>query len=274
MSEKNREVFKAEVNGKEVEIAVLRPSQKQQREAENVYMRKYRELVEKGDCLLRVQLDKVMKERNLWDDSKEEEYNTLQQKLIKNSKKLAQGGFKKSEAYKIALQMRKDRSRMVDLISVRNTLDVHTAESQAENYRFHYLVSVCTVYSSNDEFLFASLEDYLSKSDEPYAIKAANILFKLMHNLDLVEAQKKFAENKFLKSLGYVNDNLQLIDAKGRLVNEDGKHIDENGRFIKWLDNDKFVFVDINGNEVDENGDFIVEFKPFLEDDDSEVVVS
>lgn len=271
MSDKNREVLKVEINGKEVEVAVLRPSHKQQKEAENVYMRRYRELVETGDCLLRVQLDKVMRDRNLWDDSKEKEYAELQQKLIKGSKRLAEGGFKKTEAYKLAIQMRKDRSRMVDLISVRNTLDINTAEAQAENYRFHYLVSACAVYSTNDDFLFASLEDYLAKADEPYAIKVANSLFKLMHNLDLVESQKKLPENKFLKRFGYVNDQLQLVDVKGRLVNEDGKHIDENGRYIRWVDDMKFVFVDLNDNEVDENGDFVVDAKPFLDDDDAPI---
>lgn len=267
MSIKNREVFDAKVDGEKVEFAVLKPTQKQQDEAQKVYMRKYRELIENGDCLIRIQLDKVMRDRHLWDDEKEKEYGELQQRLIKNGRRITEGGFKKKEAYDLALIMRKDRDRLVDLVSIKNTLDVNTAESQAENYRFHYLVSACTVYNKNDELVFDDLEDYLSRVDEEYSIKAAQTLFKIMHNLDLLESRAKLPENKFLKKFSYVNDNLQLIDNQKRLINEDGKHIDENGRFIKWLDDKDFVFVDMNGNEVDVDGNYVVEEKPFLDDE-------
>ena len=65
--------------------------------------------------------------------------------------------------------MRKLRDDLRELISSRTNLDNNTAEGQADNARFNYLVSCCLVYSDNKKGYFNSYEDYLNRSSEEIA---------------------------------------------------------------------------------------------------------
>ena len=157
---------------------------------------------------------------------------------------------------------------MRELISVRTNLDNHTAEGQADNARFNYLISACLVYSSNkDKKYFKNYEEYLSKAAEPIAIKAAQVLANMLYGLDN-DYEKKLPENKFLIKYKFVDNKLRLVNKEGKLVDNEGRLIDEFGRFI----NEKGEYVDKNGNLVDENGDYITDFKPFTDDDGNPIV--
>jgi len=260
---KLKEVFKVKLNDEEKELAVRRPTRSEEDEAQRIYRKKYRELVDDG-CFLRAEIKRVMRERNLWSDTDESEHKKLQESLFAGTKKLAKGGIRKSEARRLAVQMMQDRNRLFSLLGVQNSVDVNTAEAQAENYKFDYLVSICTVYNNDGSRVFASIEDYLDKSNEDWAMKAANTLFKLMTELD--DLQNTFAENKFLRKYGYMNEKFQLVDDNGRLVDSDGRHINEDGRFIHWKDDGTFVYVDFDGNELTEDGDLKEDFVEFLDD--------
>jgi hypothetical protein len=140
-------------------------------------------------------------------------------------------------------------------------LDSHTAEGQADNARFNYLVSACVVYKNNGNKYFKNYEDYLNRASDPVSFIAAQKLASIMYGLDS-DFEKKLPENKFLLKYKFVNDNLELVDNKGRLIDASGRLIDQNGRFI----NEEGKFIDKDGNLVDESGDFLVEFQPFLDD--------
>jgi hypothetical protein len=164
--------------------------------------------------------------------------------------------------------MKKLREDLRDLISVKTNLDTHTAEGQADNARFNYLVSACTVYKDNNRPYFSSYEDYMSKSNDSVAVLAAQNLAGMLYGLDS-DYEEKLPENKFLKQYKFVDDKLRLIDKNGKLVDSEGRLIDENGRYI----NDKGEFVDKNGNPVDKEGEYVVEFQPFLDDEGKPVVL-
>jgi hypothetical protein len=173
------------------------------------------------------------------------------------------------ETKKVQQSIKRLREEMRDLISVRTNLDNHTAEGQADNARFNYLISSCLVYSSNKEKYFKSYEDYLSRASEPVAIKAAQVLANMLYGLDN-DYEKKLPENKFLVKYKFVDEKLRLINKDGHLVDLEGRLVDSNGRYV----NDKGEYVDKNGVPVDINGDYITDFKPFTDDDGNPVVLS
>ena len=187
---------------------------------------------------------------------------TIQQQIFDNEQILAKGGISLSAAKSVALEIRELRADLRELISSRTSLDSNTAEGQADNARFNYLVSCCLVYSEGNKPYFDSYESYLNKSAEPVAIKAAQVLASRMYGLD-DNYETNLAENKFLKEYKFVNDDLRLINKEGHLVDEEGRLIDEDGRFI----NEKGEYVDKDGKPVDDNGDYVCEFKPFLDED-------
>jgi hypothetical protein len=172
------------------------------------------------------------------------------------------GGISLKQAKSIAIKMKRLREELRDLIAVKTNLDSHTAEGQADNARFNYLVSVCLVHADTKKPYFNSYEDYLNKSSDLIAILGAQKLASIMYGLDS-DFEKKLPENKFLLKYKLVNDSLDYIDSKGRLVDEEGRLVDKDGRFI----NENGEFIDKDGSLVSDDGDKLIDFKPFLDDD-------
>lgn len=252
--------FKVNIDGKEVELEIRAATLADQRESQKVYNQAFSDAVKSGS-IVRAKLDDLLKDQGLWDDKKEIEFKTLQKQILENEKKLAKGGISLKLAKSLAINLQQFRNNLRDLISVKTNLDSHTAEGQADNARFNYLVSACVVYKNNGNKYFKNYEDYLNRSADTVSVVAAQKLASIMYGLDS-DFEKKLPENKFLIKYKFVNDDLQLVDENGRLVDEDGRLIDKNGRFI----NEEGRFVDKDGNLVDAGGDWIVEFEPFLDD--------
>lgn len=261
------EDFKVTIDGEEKTFTVRSPSLNDQREGQKAYNQAFTDAI-KSKSVVRAKMDDLLEEQGLWNAEKQAEYTKLQQELLDGERKLAKGGFALSEAKKLAIKMRSVRNQIRELISVRTSLDNHSAEGQADNARFNYLVSVCVVYKENDKQYFASLEDYMERIDDPVAITGAQKLANMIYGLDN-NFEKNLPENKFLKKFKFVNDDLRFIDKKGRTVDNEGRLVDENGRYI----NDSGEFIDKDGNPVTADGDYIVDAQPFLDDDGNPVVV-
>lgn len=259
--------FKALINDKESEFLVRSPSLQDQREATKVYNQSFSEAL-KAKAVVRAKLDDLLVEQGLWDNEKQVKFTELQNTILEGERKLAKGGIPLKEAKDLALSMRKTREDIRELISVKTNLDTHTAEGQADNARFNYLVSACTVYSDSKESYFKSYEDYNNRSADPVALLAAQNLANMLYGLDN-DYEEKLPENKFLKQYKFVDDKLRLLNKDGKLVDEKGRLIDENGRFI----NEQGKFVDKDGNLVDDKGDYVVEFSPFLDDSGKPIIL-
>ena len=255
----NKRVF--EVN--DTEYAIVRPNAKQSENASMEYNRVFG-LALKNGALLRESLEKFMREQNLWDDEKEKTYTSLLSQINEKEKKLALGGIKLSEAREMALDMKGLRLALQSLISERNSLDVNTAQGQAENARFNYLLVQCLVYNDSGRQVYASVTEYQDKqvNGDPVGVKGAeefaNMYFGLAKDYD-----KGLPENKFLKKFNFVDEELRLINKDGRLVDYNGKLVDENGRYIDEDGN----FVNFDGEPMTEEGDYAFEPQPFLDDD-------
>lgn len=259
--------FTTFIDGKNREMTVRSPALNDQKEATKVYNQSFSEAL-KAKAVVRAKLDDLLIEQGLWDGIKQAKFTELQSQILEGERKLAKGGISLTEAKKIALEMRKSREDLRELISVKTNLDTHTAEGQADNARFNYLVSACTVYNDTKEQYFKNYEDYNNRSSDPVAILAAQNLANMLYGLE-DNYEEKLPENKFLKQYKFVDSKLRLINKDGKLVDEQGRLIDENGRYI----NEQGQFIDKDGNLVDQAGDYIIEFTPFLDDEGKPVIV-
>lgn len=259
--------FTATIDNKEREMMIRSPSLQDQKEGTKVYNQTFNEAL-KAKSVVRAKLDDLLVEQGLWDNAKQAKFTELQTQILDGERKLAKGGISLSDAKSVALEMKKTREDLRELISVKTNLDTHTAEGQADNARFNYLVSACTVYSDTKESYFKNFEQYNNEVADPVSILAAQNLAGMLYGLDN-DYEDKLPENRFLKQYKFIDDKLRLINKEGKLVDTSGRLLDNNGRFI----NDKGEFVDKSGNIVDEQGDYVIEFSPFLDDDGKPVVM-
>ena len=151
MSEKDNASFEHEVeeNGKSVtrSFSITEATLQQQNEATKVYNRAFRDALESG-ALLRNKLEDYMRNQNLWNDEKQDKLEGLQKEILDGEKKLSKGGIRLSAAKDIAMEMSERRTEIRIMLMEKNSLDGSTAEGQADNARFDYLVSSTLVYNS------------------------------------------------------------------------------------------------------------------------------
>lgn len=277
MATKNKKTFEVEIDGKKVEISVLRPNHKVTQSATLVYNRAFREAVETKDgqqgVLVRSKIESIMRDQNLWDDAKQNRYEEILKELLAGERRLTEGGFKQSEAKAIAINMRRWRNELRNLFARRNELDAFSAESLAEQARFNFMVANL-VYLTDGKLYFKDVDDYLSRDEkDPVVLPAAQALGEMLYGLD-EDFASKLPENKFLVKYGHVNKDLHLIRKKdGHLINADGKLVDDKGRLV----NEQNELVDADGNLLTESGEYKVDFKEFIDDEveaESELVSS
>lgn len=260
----NKRVFEVEVDGKTQSFAVVRPTHKVAQEGTLVYNRAFRQAVTPADgkpgALVRDRVEAVLREQNLWDDAKQAEYEEAVKAIRDGELKLSKGGIKLSEARDAAIAVRVARAKIQRLVVDRNAYDAVTAEAQAEQARFDYFVSACTVYPDGKPY-FKSMDDMLSREDDPVVLAASRTMAALVGGLS-DDWEKKLFENAFLQKYKLCDENLRLIDKDGNFVDARGRRVDERGHLL----NDKGEPVDADGNPLTEDGDYKVEFVEFEDD--------
>ena len=257
--------FTITIDGEVKTVNVEQPTVQQLNNSQKEYNRAFRDALESG-ALLRVKLDDHMRKQGMWDDDKQLEFNRIQGELTEREKEIAKGGMKLSKAKSKALEMKDLRDQLTALISDRTSMDNNTAEGQADNAKFNYLVSCCPVYDTGDK-VFTSLADYLTNANKEVAVESAKTLANMMYGLDN-NFEQNLTENKFLLDYGFLNDDMRLVDEDGNLISRDGKKVDEDG----FLINDDGHRVDDKGNLLDADGNYMFDSKPFLDDEGNPVL--
>jgi len=250
--------------------AILSPTSKINEDASMEYNRVFSKSLRNG-ALLRESLDSFMRDQGLWDDQRETEYNKLLLEIGDKEKILKLGGIKLSEAKDIALDIKIARNLVRTMIEHRNSLDVNTAQGQAENARFNYLLINCLVYNDKTdadgkfERVYKTNDDFSSDDggENSVAALAAERFAEFYFGLEK-DYESTLVENKFLEEHDFSDKKQFLLDDQGRRVDFQGRLIDEDFRYI----NEDGEYVDINGDRIDENGEPIAErIKPFLDED-------
>jgi hypothetical protein len=246
---------------------VIRPANAQAGvEAQKVYNRTFKKAIEEG-VILKKSLEDHMRRQGLWDDSKQEEYETLLKRSADIEYKIKSGQYKKaSQVREKSIELKKLRNELSSLLMVRNSMDSNTADGLADNERFFYLVSACVFDYETQKPVYSSLENYHESADSSLAVKCATEFANYAYGLD-EKYEDGLIENKLLKKLGLLNEKGQLtnkqgqrVDLEGNLLDGDGARIDKDGNRI-----------DINNNPViDDNVIDALEFEDDLDEDEEE----
>lgn len=221
MKRLDREIIKED--GSKVEIYIRKPTNGELTKAEKVRVKQWSKFKSDPDIMSKIQLNRYLEDRGIWDKQKEKERLTLEKSIAELQDKLTRPGKKKvklSEARNTAIELRKKRIEYRDLISEKIELESNTTESLADNARFDFLVTCCTFYKDSDEKVYNSVGDYENDSTDT-AFTAAAALGQLLYNLtDSFEAT--LPENEFLiKQKLADKNNLALTDFDGNYVDED-----------------------------------------------------
>lgn len=257
-------------DGQQIVVVVKKPTNDQLKQADIHKAKAWNKAFKEG-VMTKAEVEKIMVDRGIWSEEKSKIEARLSQEILELEKRLYRGDGKASpklsDGRDIALEMRQKRIELRDLISERLAADDNTAESLADNARFDFLVYKCSYNGETDQPLFDSYEDYNSQGSSRPAIAAAQLLARMIYDLDS-DFESKLPENAFLRQHKLVNDDGQLIDPKtkytvdpeGRRINELGHYLDEDGNRV-----------DINGVRIDEDGLYeMVEYENDLYEEEVE----
>ena len=196
---------------------VAKPTSIDENKARLQQSRTFNEALVNG-AVLKVQLQKVLKDRGIWDEKDDEYLKDISEKLESNLSKLEEGGIDIMEARKLAIETNKLRMEVVSKLSILRENNSLTAEGQADDAYFDCLVANCC-YKEDGTKVFKDYQHYISQSSEEYAKKLAQELFELVHGG--TDYLKELPENKFLLEFGFVNDDLEYVDEDGNKVDRD-----------------------------------------------------
>ena len=252
-------------SGETVVIIVKRPNNKISTTAQRRGALAWTTCIKEG-VMTKHELDKFMKDRGIWSSDKDDE----QKKILKNisdlEKKLyiGKGQLKLSKAKELAIEMRRERLKLRDLLAEKIGLEINTAEALSENAKFDYIVSECTFYE-NGQRVYSNMEDYDQKADDELAFAAATGLAEMLYAVDK-DFESKLPENKFLKRFDYVDEDLSLIDTDGHTIDTKGNRIDKTGRYL----DEEGEPVDVDGNPLDDDGAYVPQLT-YIDDDGNPV---
>jgi hypothetical protein len=246
-------------------VYVVRPNRDENSQAQIVASKVFKDAVLNG-ALIRKTLEDILIQQGVWNSEKQAQLDKIDDEIRQKLTKLKAGGIKLSEARDCAVDVRIARINRSMLTAERNQHDDFTAESQSDNAKFDYLVSVC-LKDEDGKRIFNSVDDYKDNADEPYVGEAAAKLAGLIYGLD-DNWEENLPENKFLKQHKFVDDDLRLVNKEGRYVTKDGRLIDNDFRYI----NEAGEYIDADGNRIDTDGLPVVEFTPFLDEDGKPIV--
>jgi hypothetical protein len=253
--EKTVDVKVTDANGeKTVKIVVKRPNNALLSQAQRLSAKVWTDCVRDG-IMTKKELEKFMKEQDIWNNDKDVEQKKITEEISRLEKELyvsgKNGKLRASEGKNIAIDMRRKRIELRELIAERMSLEQNTAESLSDNARFDFLVANCTFHENGNK-VYNNLDEYTANSDSEIAFAAATALAQMMYSVDK-DFESKLPENKFLKMFNFVNDDLALVNDKGERVDTEGRRIDEFGYYV----NEEGKRVDKDGNLLDENGNYV-----------------
>lgn len=260
LNKKNAEVTISKEDGSEeiVKIYVVRPNNNTIKNADRYRAKAWNQCIADG-ILTKKELGKILRDRNIWNDEKENSEREILQKIESLERELYLGvghaakKLKLSDGQKIALEMRALRIKLRNLISEKLSLEENTAEALSENAKFDYFVADCTFYENGDR-VYKDIEDYNSRNSDEVAYTAASTLAQMIYQLD-TKFEENLPENKWLKLFNLVNNDLSLVNKSGQLVDSEGRKINENGNYI----DDQGRLIDREGNLINEDGTYVLQ---------------
>lgn len=264
--------FKIKVGEEELVYAVRMPTSKVRAEAREyknrVFKREMFKLDENGKnaAILSNQVYNLMKANGVWTDEKDQEVKDITRKIEEKIRLLSRG--KSDEVPSIAKlreiivkEVKPLRSKQFELLGESRQYEGLTVESIASQAETDYLVYKSTFDQTDgkDDQVFSSVEDVQARSSEPVTQEAETQLGILIGTIN-PNWIMELPENKILKKHKLIDDKGRYV-LNGKIVNVDGKEINEEGYLI---DGDGCL-VNEFGDKIDKEGN-LLESVPFDEE--------
>lgn len=264
-----------DVEDKPLQLAVIRPTNKINQEANMAYNLKMADLIRKGSqsnsqrLLLRAELEEYLSKMGIWTLKDALEVEKLALEIRAHELILKKGGIKISEGRALALQMAEKRQLIMERHAKRQQFDSATVESQAENFRFEFLLVKCLVLADTGHLFLKNHSDYVERQDEIAIIEGAKVLANIVYGLE-ANIHKHMFEMQWLQDAGMIDNDGRYIRSDGIMTDRDGRLVNQDGRYI----NKEGQMVDTFGRPVDEHGNLLVDVsQPFIDDETGETVV-
>lgn len=245
-----------EVEGKK--YVAVKPSVKDEQDAKRHYDKVYIPLF-RDKCLLEFEVEKVARERGVWDDARQQRVNDILKKIQLKERELAGrvGDLTLEEKKAVAWEIGRLRREAMDTEQSLTELTRMTAESRAEAERVDFLVhrSIRENESGKLKLAFGSAEEYQGLDKKGDLYKKASEAFVKAYYGDRLDQYKKNPEFKFLFKHGFCDDQGRPVGPDGELVDDNGRAIDSEGRL---LSKDGEIINEF-GDPLDELGNIISE---------------
>ena len=261
-------VFDTNKPEEKVKILVKRPTNRISTEASRRGALVWTNCIKDG-VMTKQELENFMKEKGIWSEDKDKKRDSLLKEISDKEKALYLGAsatrktnrkkMSLSEAKETAIDMRRKRAELRDLLAEKIQLETNTAESLSENAKFDFIVASCT-FDENGNRIYEDVKDYESKSEDAVAYAAAAALAELMYDVNK-DYEASLPENKWLKRFKMVNEDLSLVNREGQTVDTKGNIIDDSG-FYRDGDGNR---VDVDGRRLEEDGTYEIQVE--YEDD-------
>lgn len=275
MDNKRKVIDTVDVNDKLLKLAVIRPTNRINQEANMAYNLKMASLIRLGSqddtkrLFLRAELEERLVKMGVWNIQDTIDVEKLAIEIRANELMLKKGGIKVSEGRTLALQMAEKRQLIMEKHAKRQQFDSTTVESQADNFRFEFLLVKCLVFADTGIPFLKNHNEYIDRQDEIAIIDGAKILANMIYGLE-TDIHENMFEMQWLKDAGMIDDDGRYVRPDGTMTDRDGHLVNKDGRYI----NKEGQMVDTFGRHVDEHGNLLVDVsKPFIDDEDGKEVV-
>lgn len=161
-------IFKSETNSKEVVLCFKAPSQKILTKGDFVYRQAFSTAIRAG-VLTTAEANKLLKERGIWDDSKEAQAAEIRADIRTLEDKLKDASLSNVDGRDICDKLRSLRDSLNDLTALYTSVSDNTAEQIAAEARTKFFASECVVYNDTGDRVFKSAEDFDERLDSRVA---------------------------------------------------------------------------------------------------------
>lgn len=264
-----------DVDGKPLKLAIIRPGNKIGQEANMAYNLRMACLIRKGSqnsadrLLLRAELEEYLEKTGVWTLKDVLEVENLALEIRAHELLLKKGGMTDQEGRGIAIQMASKRQLIMEKHAKRQQFDSTTVESQAENFRFEFLLVNCLVIDETGAKFLKNHDEYVDRQDETAVVDGAKTLANMIYGLE-ADIHEHMFEMRWLKEAKFIDKEGRYITKDGVMTDQVGRRVNDKGRYI----NEEGEMVDTFGRLVDEHGNLLVEIsQPFTDSETGKDII-
>lgn len=240
--------------GNKITLETWEVTPKVQAESEIYANKAFQSAIKEGH-ILACEIDSILESRGFNFQNEEDQHVALDKEIREKIVTLKSGRkgnqkLTKMEGRTLAIDIKKLRARVDSVGSARNDLYSKTAERVADVERWYYFIFGTIINPATNRTYFKSFEEFKEMQTEQI-VRDAMVNFAKIRD---IKVELNNPEDKWLIKFGFMNDEGDLINENGELVDTEFRRINDQGHFL----NSTGARVDIYGNLLDADGSLLV----------------